>query len=368
MVHAFVADAYNEPMVRGILQLAVVLAFQFNAVVTAEQHTSQDWPSIRGAQFDGVSTETGLANGWAESGPPVVWTRQLGSGYSSFVAQGDRVYTQYQTLRGQFVVCLDAASGKTIWRYRYDWPFEPGGVYPGPRSTPTLAHSKIYFSTPAGAVSCLDANGSLLWTSDLKSKFQGQGTGFGYACSPTVVGNKVIMPVGGEGASMVALDARDGSLIWKSGSEPASYTPAMPIVVDGHSQVIGYLQNAVVCFDLETGAKLWDLQLSKAYDEHSAWPIYQEPYLWLAAPFQAGSQLLRLSGGPDADVERVRESSLMSNDVASSVLFEGNVYGFDLRDIQTKAQRPSRGSFRCIDFLTGQERWSDGDPKKRKQS
>lgn len=52
----------------------------------------------------------------------------------------------------------------------------------------------------------------------------------------------------------------------------------------------------------------------------------------------------------------------MSNDVASSVLYEGCVYGFDLRDIQTKARRPSRGTFRAMDFRTGKVRWSSDRP------
>lgn len=324
-----------------------------------------DWPSIRGSHFDGISTETGLASEWPANGPPVIWVRELGAGYSSFVARGDRVYTQYQTLRGQFVVCLDAQSGETIWQYRYDWPFEPGGLYPGPLSTPTLAHGNVYFSTPKGAVACLNDEGKLLWRVNLKENFAGRGTGFGYACSPTVSEGKIIMPVGGEGAGMVALDARDGSMVWKSGSAPASYTPALPIVVDGHTQVIGYMQNGLVCFDLATGDELWNLRLSEAYDEHAAWPLYREPFLWFSGPFQVGSQLVRITGGPDADFERVREGPVMSNDVASSVLYQGNIYGFDLRDIQSKAHRPSRGSFRCLDFETGDEHWSNGDPNKR---
>ncbi|MFW5693408.1 MAG: hypothetical protein ACOCWL_04245, partial [Thermoguttaceae bacterium] len=51
-----------------------------------------------------------------------------------------------------------------------------------------------------------------------------------------------------------------------------------------------------------------------------------------------------------------------SNDTASSVLYEGHVYGFDMRDIQAKAHRPSRGEFRCLDVATGEVRWSSDEP------
>ncbi|MCP4507861.1 MAG: PQQ-binding-like beta-propeller repeat protein, partial [Fuerstiella sp.] len=59
---------------------------------------------------------------------------------------GDRVYTQGQNVTGQYVYCLNAETGETIWEYRYDWPYEAAGVYAGPRSTPTLSHGRLFFT------------------------------------------------------------------------------------------------------------------------------------------------------------------------------------------------------------------------------
>ena len=73
------------------------------------------WPTIRGPHLDGHSDEIHLADRWPDEGPPVLWRRNLGQGYSSLTAAHGRVFTQYQTLAGQFVLCLDAASGSTIW-------------------------------------------------------------------------------------------------------------------------------------------------------------------------------------------------------------------------------------------------------------
>jgi hypothetical protein len=333
-------------------------------------HGAEDvgWPSIRGSKYDGVSGEIHLADDWPDQGPPVLWVKELGPGYSSFVVKHDRAYTQYQTLAGQYVICLDASTGQTVWSYRYDWPFQASGLYPGPQSTPTLAHERIYFATPAGAVGCLNQNGKLVWLEDLKTKFNGKGTDFGYACSPTVVDEKVIMPVGGVGASVVALDAYDGSVVWKSGDASASYTPALPITVNGHRQIVAYLEHDLAAFDLETGQLLWQKHLSNGYDEHAAWPIFRDPYLWTSAPFQAGSQLLKLGGGPEASFSHVWQSPVLSNDVSSSVLVDGYLYGFDLAEAQSKAHRPSRGSFRCVEFMTGDVRWSNGDAKVRRST
>ncbi len=191
------------------------------------------WPFVRGAAFDGHSPENHLANEWPKAGPPVLWTRELGQGYSAIIAVGRRCFTQTQTIAGQFVVCLDADTGETIWEHRYDLPYELVGVYPGPRATPTFSNGHVYFAAPSGLIGCLSADtGKRFWSVNVVDKYHGQGAEFGYSCSPTVVDGLVILPVGGPGASMVALSAADGREVWKSGDDPASYTPAYPISRD----------------------------------------------------------------------------------------------------------------------------------------
>jgi len=324
------------------------------------------WNHLRGNAYDGHSPEVNLLNRWPKQGPPVLWVKELGQGYSGVVVASGRAYTQYQTLGGQFVACLDVDTGKEVWRYRYDWPFELTGMYPGPRATPTLANDRLYFAGPSGLVGCLTLQGKLVWSTNPKEQFNGAGTGFGYACTPTVEAGKVFLPIGGQGASMIALNATDGSLVWKSGDDSASYTPAMPITLNGRRQIVGYLEHALIGYDMATGQELWRKHLSAGYDEHSAWPIYQEPRLWISAPFHAGSQMLELSASGETDSPEVVWQSLkMSNDVASSVLVDRFIYGFDLRDVQSKLHRPSRGAFRCFDWRTGKQLWENSPAEPR---
>jgi outer membrane protein assembly factor BamB len=330
--------------------------------------TACEWPFIRGAQWDGHSAESGLAEQWPSSGPPVLWTRELGQGYSSFVAWDDKVATQMQTLGGQYVICLRADTGETLWEYRYDWPYDPAGVYPGPRATPTYDQGRLYFAAPNGTIGCLDAqSGQLRWSCNPVREFAGKGIDFGYSCSPTVTDGKVILPIGGAGASLVALDAATGSVVWRSGDDAASYAPAYPIEFRGRKCVLGYLQNALVCHDVQTGERLWRHALSSGYDEHSAWPIYREPYLWISSAFQAGSELLELTGDPQAPTRTVWKRDQLSNDIFSSVLVGDALFGFDLREAQAKTHRPSRGTFTCLDFVTGNVLWTQGDPRQRRK-
>lgn len=331
------------------------------------------WPHRRGPRYDAISNETDLADSWPPEGPPVLWTLELGRGYSGFTAVGNRVYTQTQSLTAQSVVCLDGDTGARIWRHDYAWPYEAAGMYPGPRATPSFNAGRVYFAGPDALVGCLRASdGRPFWSVNVNEKFGGRGTDFGYACSPLVEGGRVIMPVGGKGASVVALRAQDGSTLWASGDEPASYCSAIPITFQGRRCVVAFLQNVLSIFDLETGRLLWQERYSRGYDEHAAAPLYHEPYLMVACPFRGGADCYRLAAVETESAESgagqdetpaitgtlVWHTRELSNDTASSVLVDGYVYGFDLRDVQAKAHRPSRGKFKCLDLTTGKVLWS----------
>ena len=104
-------------------------------------------------------------------------------------------------------------------------------------------------------------------------------------------------------------------------------------------------------------------------DEHAAAPLYDEPLLLVARPFRAGADCYRLEAADEMEtttngavannvtVESVWHSREFCNDVASSVLLGGRVYGFHLRDVQSKRQRPSRGEFKCLEPATGKVLW-----------
>ncbi len=198
------------------------------------------------------------------------------------------------------------------------------------------------------------------WSINVRSKFQGKGTDFGYAATPLVEDDRVILPVGGPSAGLVALHADDGRTLWTASSDPASYCPALPITLGGRRLVVGYLQNALVLADIASGQIVDRHPLSTGYDEHAAWPIYREPHLMLGAPFRAPAVCLRLENSDDGAVLSHPQwtSRELANDVASSVLVGEHVFGFDLHQLQASRHRPSRGAFKCLEWSTGKVRWS----------
>jgi hypothetical protein len=320
-----------------------------------------DWPHVRGPRYDGVSDESGLNDAWPVDGPKRVWSLEMGQGHSGIVVGDGRLFTQRQSAAGQFLVCLSPTTGDLLWETRYARPWQLHGAYPGPYATPTYNRGKVYFASPTGMVGCADAaTGEMIWSVDVQERFGGRGYDFGFAATPLVEDGRVFLPVGGASASLVALDATDGHTLWAGGSDKASYCPAFPIVLGGRRCIVGYMENALLIADSAHGAIVYRQRLSQGYDEHSAWPIYREPRLLLTGPFRAGATCSQLDGNPDGSLrlKEIWSSKSMSNDVASSVLYGDSLYGFDLKQLQSSAHRPSRGVFRCLDWSTGAVRWS----------
>jgi outer membrane protein assembly factor BamB len=330
-----------------------------SVLVSAVAATAADWPHVRGPSYDAISRETGLADRWPEAGPPILWAHELGPGYSSFVIAEGRAFTLFQSNGGMYLIALNLDTGEPIWKVRVDDPWHRGGMYPGPFASPTYHDGPVFFATPTGLVGCVrSTDGEGVWSVNIKTKFGTRGTEFGYASTPAVEKGRVYLPVGGRDAAMVALSTTDGGTLWASGVDPASYCPALPITLDGRRLVVGFLQNSLVLFDARTGEHLWRERYSSHYDEHAAWPLFDGRHLLIASPFKVGSQLYRLDSTPiGVAPKRVWANNQLSNDVCSSILVNGSVYGFDIQQLQASPQRASRGAFKCLDFLTGKVRW-----------
>src|SRR5262245_18763177 len=114
------------PMVLCVLATLLV----GGPLLHGQEVTPDDWPHLRGPNFDAVSTQKGLVETWPENGPPVLWSRELGQGYSGLVAVGGRIFTLFQSRLAQYAICLDAHTGKEIWRQRIDWPWQTAGAWP----------------------------------------------------------------------------------------------------------------------------------------------------------------------------------------------------------------------------------------------
>ena len=120
---------------------AVIAAATLMLPGAALAEPTENWTQWGGPRHDFYAPSEGLATEWPEGGPPTLWSRELGDGYSTILAEDGRLYTMYRSEDQEAVVCLDAATGKTLWEHRYDHDPDAGHVTQfgtGPRSTPLI--------------------------------------------------------------------------------------------------------------------------------------------------------------------------------------------------------------------------------------
>ena len=115
---------------------------------------SEDWPFWRGPGHNGITREDLPADLPDEL--PVLWTREVGIGFSSFAVVGDRVLTMGNEEEKDSVWCLDAGTGETIWQHTYDCELDPLYYEGGPGGTPTVDGDAVYSLSKKGHVFRLD--------------------------------------------------------------------------------------------------------------------------------------------------------------------------------------------------------------------
>src|ERR1041384_6108614 len=181
-----------------------------------------DWPQWRGPNRNGISAET-ISATWPAAGPKILWRASVGTGFSSCSISQGRVYTMGNTNDRDTIWCLDARTGKELWRHTYPAALGPQYYEGGPGSTPTVYHGRVFTISKWGDVFCLDAaKGSVLWQRDLRQD-KIQPNRWGFAGSPLVWGDELILNAGGAGT---ALELRTGRVLWSNRSE--EHTSELP--------------------------------------------------------------------------------------------------------------------------------------------
>lgn len=241
---------------------------------------SAQWPQWGGKDRNFVAESKDLAAVWPEEGPRKIWSRPLGSGHSSIAFVDDRLYAIYResgagvvddpmspipvvSKKVEVVVAVEAATGKTIWEHRYDaapYPDETIGAenIRGPNATPLVHDGKVYAFGATGNLHCLDQkSGKVVWSHDVLAEYGAKMPGFGFASSPLIYKDSLILPVGGPGVGVMAFDPASGEVQWKKHDFAGSHSSPIVIRVDGKDEVVLLAGSEVVGMEPETGEIEW---------------------------------------------------------------------------------------------------------------
>lgn len=312
---------------------------------------AEDWPQFLGPRRDG-SYAGEIATNWAKEGPKRSWQKDIGSGFAGPVLAGGQVFIFHRADNEEKVECLDAATGNSIWSngypstYRDDFGFDNG-----PRAVPAVADGRVFTYGADGIISAVGVRtGTMLWRIDAKKEFASKKGFFGRVCSPLVVGDLVLLNVGGDGASIVALDVATGKLRWKASDDEASYSSPTLAVFDGKTNALFLTRREFVGVEPGSGKILY--QYAFGPTEHAsvtaATPLVNGDSVFLSGCYGAGSTALRIQNGKPVKVWA--SDDVMLNHYATCVHRGDLLFGFDGRQEQGAA-------FACVDWKTGKMLW-----------
>jgi outer membrane protein assembly factor BamB len=333
---------------KGRLSAAIVGAIVSAAVASGHTDVSGDWPQWRGPDRNGISPETGLAQQWPPSGPPVVWSAAgLGAGYGTVAVKGTRIFVQGLRRRQTMLHSLDAADGHYLWSKNLGSGSD-NDRGPGPRSTPTLDGDRVYVLTESGELWCLREDGTEMWHRNILRDFSASNIGWLLSESPLVDGDRVVVTPGGRQAGIVALDKMTGKTIWaaKELNDDAGYASLVVVDVQGIRAYTTFLASAAVGVRASDGKVMWRYPQAANRTANIATPVVHDNQVFYTSNYGTGAGLvsLRAQNG-ELVAQETYFTRAMQNHHGGVVLVNGTLYGF------------SNAILTALDFATGKTLW-----------
>lgn len=365
----------TQPLRKLLLTLCCLIA-GISSVARA-QGAGSDWPWFLGPEHTGASAEKNLNLSWPEKGPPVLWGKQVGTGYSAPSIRGRRLVLHHRIDDEEITQCLDAETGDTQWTYRTPSDFvDPYGYNNGPRCSPVLTDSLCYTLGAGGHLACVKlASGEPVWRRDLHEEFQIPRGFFGVGCSPILEGDKLIVLVGGQlNSGVVAFDAAGGKKLWSAvgretwqgveqprrgpyrwtGTEQiVSYSSPIAATIHGKRHLLCLMRHGLVSLDPENGDERFRYWFRPLAHEsvNAARPVVIGDKILLSAAYRLGSVLLEVAESGTAVEEVWKDSENLLAHWSTPIVVDGYAYGFSGR-------HESEGELRCINLTDGKIMWA----------
>ena len=348
------------------------------ASVRLPEPATSHWELWGGPNRNFMSSSTGLAESWPAAGPPVLWKRDLGEGYSAIAVDGDTLYTMYHRIQPywlifseqqEVVVALDARSGATRWEYPYAVTFRSAysETGPGPHVMPQIVGNLVFTSGVTGRIHALDKKtGNVVWQRDLYEEFGGTRLQFGYSSHALPYKDNLIVMAGGEGNAILSLKQATGEVVWAKQSFRNAHSAPILIDVDGQPQVAAVAADRIIGVNPATGDLLWSFPHNTEYGLAVSMPVWgKDNLLFFSSSYGHGSRVLRLTReGEKTRVEEVWYSNRVRVHFGSIVRIGDTVYassGHDGPAPLTAVDVPSgKILWQTRDFAKASFVWADG--------
>jgi len=320
--------------------------------------TASDWPQWRGPNRDGKVTDVVLPATWPKA-LKEEWKVTVGIGHSSPVMANGRIYVFARQGEDEVLQCLDAVTGKELWRsaqpISYTMHEAATGHGKGPKSTPVVSNGNVYTFGISGVLSGHDAStGKLKWRLDFSNKYPKTSPLFGTAMSPLIDSGMLMAHVGGhDQGALIAVDPATGTIKWSNAVDGPAYSSPIVVTLAGVRQLVTSTQKNVIGVEVATGKLLWKLPAKTQYDENSVTAVAFKDMVVVAREGQGLTALRLEKQGAEIvprEVWNNKENAMYLNSpvVEGSTLFglsplkKGQFFAVDLDSGKTLWQGPGR--------------------------
>ncbi|MFM9058475.1 MAG: PQQ-binding-like beta-propeller repeat protein [Planctomycetaceae bacterium] len=325
--------------------------------LTAAAVRGGDWPQILGpARTGAAAADEQLADTWPAAGPAVIWKRPVGAGYAGVAVVGGRAILFHREGDREIVEALDAATGKTLWQADQPTRFRPQvGGGDGPLCTPVVHAGTVITFGAQGVLAAHDlATGTRRWSRETHREFAAPEGYFGAGSTPLVMGDRVIVNVGGRGdAGIVACALDTGATLWQRTAEAASYSAPVALEVAGRPHVLMVTRLSCLLLDPVTGDVAWQFPFGQ-----------RGPTVNGASPVVIGGDRVLVTsaygiGCVCAAFDRAAAKPAwqgegpLASQYCTPVLVGDHLYCLDGRDDVPPAE------FVCVEAATGREAWRE---------
>lgn len=310
--------------------------------------TESGWSGFRGPNRDGIVRGVRIETDWSQKPPVEMWRRPIGPGWSSFSVRDNLFYTQEQRGDHETVSCYTLTSGQPVWKHGDTARFYESNAGAGPRGTPTLSDGRVYTVGGTGILNALDAsNGSVIWSRNAASDTRTTLPSWGFASSPLVVGDIVIVATAGV---LAAYDIATGQPRWYGPTGARGYSSPHLVTIGGIQQVVLLTTEGATSVAPNDGTVLW----KHAWDgDGIVQPgMTADGDVLLGSGSGMGNVGLRRIGvarGTGGWTTTERWTSYDLNPYFNDfVVHKDHAYGFD------------SGEISCIDLKNGEGKWRGG--------
>ena len=352
----------NKPGAKPEAPKIKTVAFDANDYSPSTDEWAKNWPVFRGPYGNGFIESGNYPVKWdGGSGENVLWKTEIPlPGWNSPVVWGDRVFVSAADEKSREVYCLDASSGKILWKTPIEMiakqadVFEDTGYAP---STMAVDGKRIFVIFPNGDLACLDFEGKRIWTRGLGLPENM----YGHASSLAMFRSLLIVQFDqgsdDDGKSAVlALQGGTGEVVWY-GKRPVGNSWTTPIVINTGQrlELITSANPWVVSYDPMNGSEYWRADLMSGDVAPS--PIYSGGFV-LAC--NTGAVMAAIKPGGQGDVTKSHVAWKSSDGLPDMTSPAANG---ELVFLIT-----SEGTLTCLDCKTGDLVWEHSFDKSFKAS